>query len=554
MYEYDLISGKITNINYIEVINYQFFYRYTYDSDGRIEKIETSRDNYIWDADAQYEYYAYGPLKRISIGDDKIQGLDYVYTINGWLKAVNHPSLSSSYDPGRDGAGDYPADVFGMTLGYFDGDFKRIDPSGNQSPFNSANNNATYTNENNKYQHEWYNEEGGAYEKSYDPTNDPVYSPFASNLVNYRPLYNGSITNITYNQSIAGVSMQRGGNVVSFMYNYDELYRLTQASFDYYDATNSRWYRDGITSAYNEYLSSYTYDENGNIKTLNRYTSNDASNKSVQFDKLTYNYADSDGDGIIDHNKLLRIDDTKLASTLTTDLDDQGSGINYSYDDIGQLIGDDAEGISNIYWTPSGKVKGVTYEGGKIISFDYDALGNRIKKSNMDNASGSYITTTTYYVPNATGATMAIYERTEAGGDADLIEIPLYGSSRIGEFAPSIAIDDDAAIDPANTSFTRTVGEKKYEINDYLGNVRAVVSDVKEPSGTTYTTNTSVSNDYYPYGMLMPSRNTGEETYRFGYQGKEHDDDIKTNGNSYDFGARKLDKSRQVVEYGSLGS
>jgi hypothetical protein len=80
-----------------------------------------------WDNDASYEYYAHGPLKRNVIGEDHVQGLDYVYTIQGWLKAVNHPTLLTAKDPGSDGTGSSPvaADIFGMSLGYFAGDFNR---------------------------------------------------------------------------------------------------------------------------------------------------------------------------------------------------------------------------------------------------------------------------------------------------------------------------------------------------------------------------------------------------------------------------------------------
>lgn len=47
--------------------------------------------------------------------------------------------------------------------------------------------------------------------------------------------------------------------------------------------------------------------------------------------------------------------------------------------------------------------------------------------------------------------------------------------------------------------------------------------------------------DYYPFGMLMPSRNSSASQYRYGFNGKEKDDELKGNGNSYDFGARIYD-------------
>jgi len=48
--------------------------------------------------------------------------------------------------------------------------------------------------------------------------------------------------------------------------------------------------------------------------------------------------------------------------------------------------------------------------------------------------------------------------------------------------------------------------------------------------------------DYHTFGAPMPGRNYQSSTpFRYGYNGKEKDDEIKGNGNSVDFGARMLD-------------
>jgi RHS repeat-associated protein len=41
--------------------------------------------------------------------------------------------------------------------------------------------------------------------------------------------------------------------------------------------------------------------------------------------------------------------------------------------------------------------------------------------------------------------------------------------------------------------------------------------------------------------MLVPSRHGSSEAYRYGFQGQEKDDELKGEGNSYNFGARMLD-------------
>jgi hypothetical protein len=60
-----------------------------------------------------------------------------------------------------------------------------------------------------------------------------------------------------------------------------------------------------------------------------------------------------------------------------------------------------------------------------------------------------------------------------------------------------------------------------------LGNVRAVVSDVKrEFQGSLFSTLRSTAH-YYPFGMLQPGRNftSVAEGYRYGYNGKEEDEE-----------------------------
>ena len=43
------------------------------------------------------------------------------------------------------------------------------------------------------------------------------------------------------------------------------------------------------------------------------------------------------------------------------------------------------------------------------------------------------------------------------------------------------------------------------------------------------------SRDYYPFGMAMPGREFSSSSYRYGFNGQEKDDEVKSSGNSYDF-------------------
>ncbi|MBN2611256.1 MAG: RHS repeat-associated core domain-containing protein [Bacteroidales bacterium] len=111
---------------------------------------------------------------------------------------------------------------------------------------------------------------------------------------------------------------------------------------------------------------------------------------------------------------------------------------------------------------------------------------------------------------------------------------------------------DVSAIDPLSIAndvnhkwYARGAGLKKYELKDHLGNVRVVVSDRLTASGAlpNITNDAEVLsyNHYYPFGMLQPGRNFAANTYRFGFNGKEMDNEISGSGNMYDYGFRIYD-------------
>jgi RHS repeat-associated protein len=94
--------------------------------------------------------------------------------------------------------------------------------------------------------------------------------------------------------------------------------------------------------------------------------------------------------------------------------------------------------------------------------------------------------------------------------------------------------------------FTRAF--KQYELTNHLGNVLATVSDrsiqVSEPAynkGFYFAPDIWQVSDYYPYGMQKPGRAFHAGGYRFGFNGKESDDEIYGSENSLDFGARIYD-------------
>lgn len=91
-------------------------------------------------------------------------------------------------------------------------------------------------------------------------------------------------------------------------------------------------------------------------------------------------------------------------------------------------------------------------------------------------------------------------------------------------------------------------GEKEYELSNHLGNVLATVSDrklrVDDGDGTVAYYNADIVNstDYYPFGSLIPGRSYNlNNGYRYGFNGKENDNEVKGYGEQVDFGARIYD-------------
>lgn len=118
-YEYDH-KGNVKKVLFQKDKSAELFvHQYTYNVNDVLTKVETSVDNSAFITHADYSYYQTGELKRVNIAQGA-QGLDYVYTLGGQLKSINHPSLEAAKDPGKD-----TNDVFGLTLDYYKGDYLR---------------------------------------------------------------------------------------------------------------------------------------------------------------------------------------------------------------------------------------------------------------------------------------------------------------------------------------------------------------------------------------------------------------------------------------------
>ena len=496
-YEYDLVSGNVKHVTYQQDQVDQFIHEYEYDADNRITNVRTSHDNVIWEQDAKYFYYNHGPLARTEIGDQKVQASDYAYTIQGWLKGVNSEDLTAAYDQGKDSHTGINKmngiDVYGYSLHYFENDYTA------------------------RHGNDFLALSDGALAHDHDLN-----------------LYNGNIKEMytastNTNEDYIGTSHT--------WYGYDQLNRIKSMDQEkLYDGT-----------AQSRYASTYSFDANGNLDTLTRHAWDGTAKKLM--DDFKYHYT-------LGTNQLRHVKDNSTEPyDFVVDLKSQDDD-NYTYDEIGQLKADLQEDIAEIQWKVTGKVHKIIRETGSDksnLEFVYDAMGNRIIKIETNNLGD--LLKKTYYLRDAQGNVMSIYTlrhgislpEDPAVFDLQLTERSIYGSSRVGteNISQTIASSDTSHVN-IETGYVQTIGDKRFELSNHLGNVLEVVSDRKlqretaEGSGVLdyYTADVVSQSDYFPFGMMLPNRNESSSEYRYGFNGMEKDDEVSGNANSYDFGAR----------------
>lgn len=374
-YAYDLISNKVLQTNFNEGKKDQFFHRYVYDEDNRLLSVSTSSDAILWDRDVRYSYYKHGPVRRAVMGEDQVQGIDYVFTIHGWLKGINYPSANAVVDPGHDGKTTVPADVFSMGLYYFQGDF-----ASSQSQFSGNG-----------------------------------LLPGAAG----RDLFNGNISSWT-TRTLPVKGIPDGGRATGMQFTYDRLNRIKAS--DFYRQEGSAW------QSSQDFRTRYTYDGNGNIQTLER---NAVGAATLHIDSLAYHYYPGT-------NQLAYVTDRIDSAVTALDVDDQEAG-NYHYDAIGNLVANASDSITAIEWTMQNKVRSVMKSDGTQTRFRYDANGNRVMKqiipAHGDSVTTFYVRDA---AGNTLSVYEQRSDTTLAADDSfdrvtKLLEQPLYGGERLGQ-------------------------------------------------------------------------------------------------------------------------
>ena len=123
-----------------------------------------------------------------------------------------------------------------------------------------------------------------------------------------------------------------------------------------------------------------------------------------------------------------------------------------------------------------------------------------------------------------------------------LTDRPLYGSSRLGSNRKAANLYNATGTVPA-TALQQV--DLHYELTDHLGNVATVVTGRLLPdlgTGTNHQADLLSAQGYEAFGSLLPGRNFSSGSYRYLFQGQEHDDEINSGaGTSYAYKYRMHD-------------
>ena len=242
--------------------------------------------------------------------------------------------------------------------------------------------------------------------------------------------YNGNISAMKWSSNLALGTVKD----VAYNYTYDPLNRITGAG--YLSNTAGVW-----ANAVNQFSESgYTYDQNGNIKTLKRFgpTGN-------VLDSMNYSYS---------ANQLLKVKDS---GDKTKGFIDGANTINdYAYDANGNMVSDQNKlltAANAITYNYLNLPLQVTKNTGEKIMYTYDASGRKLAQQ-VYSASGTPVKTTEYdgeYVYQ--GDTLQFVNHEEG-------RIVMKGAS---------------------------VPEYQYHLKDHLGNVRVTFTTVQTTDANTAT-------------------------------------------------------------------
>ncbi len=371
-YTYDF-SGNVLEVAYQKDQPDGFHHYYAYDAAQRLTAVYTSPDGTARTLQAQYSYYLHGPLKRVELANG-LQGVDYTYTLQGWLKSIN--DVNQSLDPGQDTptgadgkpkAGGIPKDLFGLTLDYFSGDYlSRARPV--------------------------------------------VTAPDIAGMPAVPTRYDGTIRLAAW-RTAADVNAHR-----QVAYEYDEKSQLKQSTFGQLalpGLTDPARFTPNAAGALQE--GGLRYDANGNLQTLQR-----TNELGAVTDNFSYSYKAN----------------TNQLAAVHTGNENGPAVLDYDYDALGQMTRQkDEQGQRYLTYDVTGKTTGVYLDDQHtqpLVTFAYDDRGFRVRKTSYPMAGSAAPARSTYYVRDVAGNILAVYDQAAPNGPVQRSEVPLYGAGRLG--------------------------------------------------------------------------------------------------------------------------
>jgi RHS repeat-associated protein len=275
--------------------------------------------------------------------------------------------------------------------------------------------------------------------------------------------FNGNITAMKW--GIKGETMR------GFVFTYDELNRMktSNSAEGASMSTNTGYFSESVN----------LYDNNGNIKTLQRKYNN------ILVDDLSYSYATNS-------NRLLRITD---GGTNNIQVEDYPASItqDYSYDANGNLNIDRSRNTNISYYNNLNLPAEVNFGSSNRIYYHYTATGDKsLKHVLLSNGTSS----NTAYLGNV------VYENDNL----------------------SYILTDEGRMVAVGTGTDRKF-VYEYTLKDHLGNSRVVFTG----SGLSGTVDVVQTTSYYPFGLVMTQTNNNTAPdyakNKYLYNGKELQDD-----------------------------
>ena len=386
-YVYDATGNTKTVCYQKGVPTERLTHYYNYDADNRLSTVSTSNydptnppsSSAPTIPQASYYYYLHGPLKRVVYAPNistgiGLQGVDYTYTANGQLKAINDGDILR--DPGKDGvasASAQYADFFGISLNYYPND--------------------------------------------YTSAAIPSLLTTMATGSSYKPHYNGLVS---------GIAWQTPGSAYNaYGYNYDEKGQFLQAAYGLLTPTMGRQYSfapDNV-NRYGENLPTSSaapaYDPNGNISRLQRM---DGTGNATPLMDGGYQYISGTNklDKInVGGNPVMSYTYDEIGQIVTQQESDPTKTKYLAYDATGH--------VTDIYKDSNSQQP--------IAHYTYDEYGKRIVQQVYPNPLDPSTYTTTTFVRDIFGYELASYVAVTTNGTTTptfLYEQPIYGATRLG--------------------------------------------------------------------------------------------------------------------------